>query len=98
LWVIGGVGLMKWLANHSGVTYYPIRSRDFTGEMPPNPTDVTQWLATAQEEHETEYMDHIDVHVGLKRIVMDPRKILFGRDPDNELEGDAGDLAVERAE
>jgi hypothetical protein len=89
---------MGILANFSGVTYFPIRSRYFWGKMPTRPTTLNEWIKAARQEHESEYMDYIGVKIGLKRIVLDPRKVLFGRDPDDEPEGVQQALPVESAE
>jgi hypothetical protein len=43
-------------------------------------------------------VDYVGVNIGLKRIVLGPREVIFGRDPDAELEGDEEALPVERAE
>jgi hypothetical protein len=75
-----GMGI---LANSSGVTYDPIRSRYFESKMPARPTDQGQWKKTMKQEHEQAYMTYIGVDIGLKHIVADPWKLIFGKDFDD---------------
>jgi hypothetical protein len=78
------VFIMGLLASSSGVTYHPIRSRYFTGAIPTRPTDRNQWIKTARQEHETEYMKYIGVVISsLKHVLRDPRTF-FGGVPEDD--------------
>jgi hypothetical protein len=79
------VFVMAFLANLSRVTYIPIRPQFFQGKSPPTPPkNRAEWVKAATQEHETEYMDYIGVHV-LKHVIREPGRI-FGGDS----EGDRG--------
>jgi hypothetical protein len=92
--VTAGVGVMRLLANVSGVTYFPIRSSYFSSKMPARPTSLNEWANTARQEHESEYVDYIGIMTGLEHFVLDPMKILFGRDSNDEYEPESDEVSL----